>query len=279
MVGCDWHAALLAALPPIPVPLMPHAVIMPVRGYTFSPEGNQEEFTKNVLSDGGLNIAQRGYDIGMFILHISIPPLPFNTLTPLIMLGSGSICEWGGFTVEIEGKPPALGFPLYIGAVNLNCADPVSGTSLNLQSSVSTVVVGFTFGDFLGSAFAIGFDIGITSALKFLGKGAMKGLGKLGSKYFGKALQNNAFIKTASNKFSQISGKASEKLVTTIGEEGAEELMDSASDQFVDQVIIGGGPGQDAPFAIANALDLNSNLRDHGAASIADYFNGVDRVQ
>lgn len=160
MLGIDLHDAICPPSPKL-FPFMPHAVFMKLCGVT--PLTVQE--AKKVLSDN-TSTCQRGTDMGPFIPHIF-----YNALIPVIMLGSGSISEFGAFTVLVQGNPVATAC---FGPVNsnLNCCDPVP-LPLNIVLASTTNMAGMRFGDFVGSIISMAVDM----AVQFLSNKISGGLG------------------------------------------------------------------------------------------------------
>lgn len=154
MLGLDLHNGVLPAVPPappVPVPFMPHIVAQVLGGLNFT-----AAITKTVHSHNFLTV-QRGSDIGPFIGHV---PMPANILLPLLYLGSGSVCEFGAFSVLSEGKAIAIA-PLIYAGFNYNCYDPVPWNT-NLVIAPGCNMAGFNFADFFASLVSVAFDLALS---------------------------------------------------------------------------------------------------------------------
>jgi len=171
MLGFDWHLGT----PGYPVPPVPMAhFVAQVLGGIINTDPS-----KDVLSHNFMTI-KRGNDIGMFIGHVAP-----SILALLLPFGSGSKCEFGAFSVLTNGTPTAIAVGVYVG-VNLNCADPIPGASVNGVVAPGTNMANFTLADFGASMLSVAVDIVfaalIDGFLKFAGKCAMSGICKLASR-------------------------------------------------------------------------------------------------
>eukprot|EP01035_Chromulina_nebulosa_P062950 gene62950-86101_t len=179
MVGCDFHDAL--AIPPLVLPPnLPHVVFHPLGIATFT---SQQTDMPKVIQAGNRPVMQRGTDIGMGVPHVPIPPVPLNVLFPLHMISSGSISEFGAFTVLMQNKPVATAFPMVYATMNLNCQGPStipfpSTTDVVIAFPNSAVFAGMSPADILASLLALAMDVALQTALNL----AWKGYGSLVSK-------------------------------------------------------------------------------------------------
>ncbi len=163
MVGVDLHNAVLPAVPPappLPAPFMPHIVAQVLGGLNITAATTKTVFSHNFFT------LQRGSDIGPFIGHV---PLPANILFPLLILTSGSISEFGAFSVLSEGKAVAIAPLIYVG-FNYNCYDPVPWNT-NLVIAPGTNMAGFNMADFCASLVSIAFDLALSFAAGKVAKG------------------------------------------------------------------------------------------------------------
>jgi hypothetical protein len=154
MVGCDFHNAIQT--PPLPpVPMAPHFVCQIMNGLNTC-----AATVPKVLAHSFMTM-NRGTDIGMGIGHVSIPPV-VNILIPIMILGSGSVAEFGAFTVLSGGSPiataciPSPPFSPVGMNINLNCGTVPTPTGGVIAPN--TVLAGMKFGDYLASVVAMGMD-------------------------------------------------------------------------------------------------------------------------
>ena len=126
-------------------------------------------------------VVQRGSDIGPLIVHVGTPSL----LLPFIIIGSGSVSEFGSFTVLVEKLPTASAFPLVYVTYNLNCqgsATPPCPLPTGIVMAPSTTFVGMQIGDIIASAVAMAADMLVTAIANKLGSAIA---GKLISRFIG----------------------------------------------------------------------------------------------
>ena len=166
MLGVDWHLGTPG--PPAPPVPMPHFVAQVLGGLMTS-----AQLAPTVLSHNFM-VVKRGSDIGMGIGHVAA-----NILFPILVLTSGSVSEFGAFSVQTAGTSTAIALGVYVG-INLNCADPVPGASINGVVAPGCNMANFTMADFGASMLSVAADVAISGALNLLGgalaKGAMKGI-------------------------------------------------------------------------------------------------------
>jgi hypothetical protein len=163
MIGCDFHKAISPSVPPIIVPFALHNVFQILNGLNTCVATVPKVLAWNFMT------MNRGTDIGMGISHI--PTVP-NILLPIMFFGSGSISEFGAFTVLSGGAPiataciPSPPFsPLGIN-INLNCGDVPTPTGFVFAPN--TVLAGMKIGDYFGSLSVMCFDIVAVAALNAL---------------------------------------------------------------------------------------------------------------
>lgn len=163
MVGVDLHNALLPPVPPappVPVPFMPHAVAQVLGGLNLTAAITPTVFSHNFLT------IQRGSDIGPFIGHV---PMPANIMVPLLILGSGSVSEFGAFSVLSEGKALAIAPLIYVG-FNFNCYDPVPWNT-NLVIAPGCNMAGFNMADMCASFISVAIDMALSFVAGKIAKG------------------------------------------------------------------------------------------------------------
>lgn len=177
MVGCDMHNELTATLPPVPAPMIPHAVGHVLNGWWTA------QTSLETVKAIGTEIILRDSDILAGIPHVPIPPYPPCALVPLIMLTSGSKSYFGPSSVLAIKKPIACALTPII-HINLNCADPCY-MPLDVVVAWGNVVTDMTFGDYVGGFIAAAIDTGISFGLGKLGGFLGK---KLGAKVASKIL-------------------------------------------------------------------------------------------
>lgn len=161
MYGIDLHEALM---PPNPktIPFTPHFVAQFLGGLGITAK------TVPTVMSGSFPTMQRGTDIGPGIGHVAP-----NILFPILVLGSGSISEFGSFTVLTKNSPIATAIvpsppfiPIGIN-YNLNCGFPVP-TPTGVVIAPNTVVAGMTLGDIFASACTMVVDIAVQGAMNFV---------------------------------------------------------------------------------------------------------------
>ncbi|PKA97585.1 hypothetical protein B0O79_1251 [Flavobacteriaceae bacterium MAR_2009_75] len=172
MLGVDWHMGTPG--PPAPPVLMPHFVAQILGGLMTS-----AQLATTVLSHNFM-VVKRASDIGMGIGHVAP-----NILFPILVLTSGSVSEFGAFSVQSGGTSTAIAPGIYVG-INLNCSDPVPGASINGVIAPGCNLAGFNLADFGASMLSVAADVTISGVINLLGgaltKGAMKGIAGLAGK-------------------------------------------------------------------------------------------------
>jgi hypothetical protein len=131
MIGTDFH-----------LPLAPFCVVAQVLKGAM-PSAEWMEKTVFVDDERPANILQ---DIGLFIPHVPVPPLPPSLIqAATATLTSSSQVAWGAFTVLIEDKPAGLRMTA---PSMMNCGAPVSTpTGLLIPTGLTSVLIGFDKGD------------------------------------------------------------------------------------------------------------------------------------
>ncbi|MDO6597314.1 hypothetical protein Q4512_10355 [Oceanihabitans sp. 2_MG-2023] len=169
MLGADIHLGTPGP-PVVPVP-MPHFVAQLLGGLQTSAKIQPTIMSHNFL------VLNRGSDIGMGIGHVA-----GNILFPILVLTSGSVSEFGAFSVLSGGQPTAIA-PLIYAGLNLNCSDPIPMNSINTVIAPGTNMAGFNFSDYLASVLSFAVDVFITGVANLigagLGKAAMGGTARL----------------------------------------------------------------------------------------------------
>lgn len=178
MIGLDLHGEM--AVPLILTPSFPHVCFSILNGVCM-----KVDKTSKTTQDGGWMIVRRSSDIGNFIPHIPIPPVPSFLFAPIIFAFSGSKSYFGPASVLAEKK--VIGCALiFVVDVNGNCWDILSaGIGLVAPTGFvitwNTVETSLTWGDILGGFIAMAIDAACTAALSYAG-------GKLAGKLSGPIL-------------------------------------------------------------------------------------------
>jgi hypothetical protein len=194
MIGCDFQFEFTATWPPIPVPFTSHLVAQRLAGF-----GGASMTSDDVLANNW-NIIQRDSDIQYGIPHIPLPPWPPCVLA-LVWTGlSGSKSYFGPSSVVSSGGPIAAALFVYVNP-QLNCDDPLP-LPTGIAITWSNVVCGLTWGDVIGGALSMAFDMLISFVL---GKISNKIAGKLTPKNLAK-WEVEVIQKTVSAVFQQLTG-------------------------------------------------------------------------
>ncbi len=154
-IGLCWHDGIIAAVPPIPTPKMPHITFNVLNGLFLgalpsdSPAGM-------VQGPGGIPFMGRTNDAGFITPHVSIPPN--NFLLPLTILFGSSESMLGSSKVKIQCTNLIFGadeydisactIPVIPLSTNFGCNDPLF-VPLDMVISPNTVVVEITLVDLL----------------------------------------------------------------------------------------------------------------------------------
>lgn len=170
MIGLDRHNIIPPHIPaPLPVSLAGTPAMHPVVArLKVGPWGAVTgRFAADVLCDGNITMA-RGTDIGPLVPHVvAFSPAFLHLGLVIYTLTSGSKSEFGSSTVLLEQGPVAVAVAWVVN-LNLNCLPGVG-----VVPAPSTVVAGFSFGDFLGGLIATGIDFAVTwGVAKVTGMGA-----------------------------------------------------------------------------------------------------------
>jgi hypothetical protein len=115
----------------------------------------------------------RGTDMGPLVVHVGVN-MPTNLI--LIALGSGSVSEFGSFSVLVknqDGDPGAIAtaFPGIVATINLNCQGsimPPLALPTGLVVAPSTVFAGMSLGDIVASTIALMADMAVSFGLNKL---------------------------------------------------------------------------------------------------------------
>ena len=123
--------------------------------------GTDKENDGKLLADG-LEVLCRGHEVQHWVLpHWNYyPPLPFNALIPVLILGSSDKCQFASLSVlGKDNDPVAVSIFSYLG-FNQACNDPFCFFN-SLVVNWGTVRIGFTLGDFFAGIFLMGFDAAV----------------------------------------------------------------------------------------------------------------------
>ena len=156
---------------PGPIPLTP-ALELPVT--VMWPPGaalNQNKLSQTVLHRG-LPVALDGHDCGHWIVHISLPPVPFNTLEGMHSLFSSRKMLFSSSSVKADGAQVAChAYPLFPMS---QCADPCMIPGALATNMLNSVRVGIPLGDFIIGALAAAATMLVDYALRKPPEGAPK---------------------------------------------------------------------------------------------------------
>lgn len=167
----DWHTGLFW-VPPAPLPV-PGASWHIAAGTHFMPEIKLGEAKSNgweVLADH-VPVVSRGHECAYLVMpHFNIGPFPgINVMTPFLILGSSTKCEFAVGSVRCKDGPIAVSLFKALG-IDWSCQDVgvklkfFGNTSAGFYgptcavSNYSTVDIGFTFGDLVASLLCAAFD-------------------------------------------------------------------------------------------------------------------------
>ncbi len=149
-----WHQFAAGAPPvvglgpcfelPVPVAWGPGAALL------------QNKLSKSV-SHRGMPLALEGHDCGHMIPHISIPPLPFNTLLPFQIMFSSRKMAVSSSTVKADGAQVACQLLTFLPM--LACADPVTLPTATTTNLMNNVQVGVTPVDILVGVLGYAFTL------------------------------------------------------------------------------------------------------------------------
>ena len=154
-IGMCWHDGIIAAVPPVPTPKMPHVTFNVLNGLFLGalPSDSAEGV---VQGPGGIPFMGRTNDAGFITPHVSIPPN--NFLLPLTILFGSSESMMGSSKVKIrctnlifgedEYDLSACTIPVIPLSTNFGCNDPLF-VPLDMVISPNTVVVELTLMDLL----------------------------------------------------------------------------------------------------------------------------------
>lgn len=165
VISMDLHQPWIPPAPPSPAPV-PHFWFQILGGLQFPTVKSTKKTYANFTSTP---IIQQGSDIGPLIVHI--PSVP-HILLPLIILGSGSVSEFGAFSVQIENRPVGTAIVGFAG-INLNCAYPFAMPT-GIVVAISTVCAGMTLADYLASVASMVLDIALSAIMTLVGLGGNK---------------------------------------------------------------------------------------------------------
>jgi hypothetical protein len=203
VIGIDFHQPWIPPAPPAPIPV-PHFWLQILGGLApieAAIEGalgasapvlsaTVKRTTKTYANFTATPIIQQSSDIGPFIIHI--PAVP-HVLLPLIILGSGSVSEFGAFSVQIENRPVGTAMVGFAG-INLDCAWPVSMPT-GIVVAISTICAGMKLGDYMASAACLIADVILSGVITLIGMGVSAGLGSI----LGRFIQSAAIVAVISN--------------------------------------------------------------------------------
>lgn len=180
MIGFDLHGEMAVPLM-IPAPSFPHVCFSVLNGVV-----GKVAKTITVTQDGGWKIVHRTSDIGNFIPHVPLPPVPNCLFVGVVIAFSGSKSYFGPASVQAE-QGGSIGCALiFVVDVNGNCWDILSaGVGLVAPTGVvitwNTVETTLTRGDVLGGFIAMAIDAACNALLSLA---AGKVAGKLAGPIF-----------------------------------------------------------------------------------------------
>lgn len=245
MVGVDYHDTWPPGSP-APVGPTPHVASQFQGGLNLTAQ--HTGLGKMVLSHN-LPVIKRGSDIGPFIGHVGAP----NLMLPIILVASGSVAEFGSFTVHVQNSPTAAAIGVMVG-INLNCQGPTA-PPLPLPTSVVTAVttnfVGISLLDAMLSLVSMGADMIVGAIANKLGAAIGKGLGNLAMKVI--PLRYVFMAGIVASRFPTAAQYASQAGGYVIG-------------TFVTGSPVGYSPGY-TPMG-----GVYGNLRENALQSMHDYF-------
>ncbi len=189
-VGYCQHDSVFP-MPPGTFPRFPHIDFDVVNGLWIMSLPTQipgQSISRGDILDCNTAMEGEMADAGLILPHVSIPPVPFNALLPIIIFfGSSKILMASAQTI-IHTKSPVFqsesslpvgccAFPYIPLSINLQCWDPIP-LPTDIVVAPNTVQVGINWADYLN--LLIKFVIEVVTAL------AVNGLGKAYKKLFKK---------------------------------------------------------------------------------------------
>lgn len=157
----DWYVALSVhnSMPPALPPVLPH-----VEGCVLSYGAMFAKTAPTVLLQGKPAV-QSGHDVGAFIPHVCVPPVPPNPLLAGHIALSSCKVMFGKSRVLVGGQP--AGWFLPMDAMLQVCADPVP-LPIGIVPSVFTTTVkyGFSESDLRTGYADIALDIATSQMLR-----------------------------------------------------------------------------------------------------------------
>lgn len=165
VISVDLHQPWFPPAPPAPP--VPHFWLQILGGLQMPTVKSTTTVVANFTSTP---IIQQGSDIGPFIVHVSAP----HVLLILYFLTSGSVSEFGAFSVQVQNRPVGTAIAGFAG-INLNCAFPCAMPT-GIVVAISTVFAGMKFGDYMASLASMAADVALSALITLLGFGLGKGL-------------------------------------------------------------------------------------------------------
>lgn len=247
ILNFDWHDGIFL-MPPAPLPAPGYSFHIGASFLWFAEGSILGDPKKNggcVLADGA-PIASRGAQVGGLGIppHVNVWPLPVapntNLLIPLINLTTLSKCLFA--VASVRGPDGAIACsPLPHVGWNLACASPMFMPT-SVVYTRGTVMVGFTFGDFLyGLAL-----MAVESALSFaLGKLAGKLGGRIMTSLGNSSILRSSVRPTMNALIRQLFGR--NYSYAQAGKQGFQSLGDRYAQELIERGLLTGvGAGQSA---------------------------------
>jgi hypothetical protein len=251
VISVDLHQPWFPPAPPAPP--VPHFWLQILGGLQMPTVKRTTTVVANFTSTP---IIQQGSDIGPFIVHVSAP----HVLLILYFLSSGSVSEFGAFSVQVENRPVGTAIAGFAG-INLNCAFPCAMPT-GVVVAISTVCAGMKFGDYMASLACMAADVILSALLTLLGMGLGKGLQAGAFRLLGPFVRSGALsagvVRTGYNAVGTLT-------MAVLGVWGigspvgySANSSDPANNPLGGNSVIGEHWG---------------NFKDNNARAIADYFN------
>lgn len=261
MIGCDVHDTIVPPQPPPPVP-SPHFVAQILNGLNITSQwAGKEGLPRTKVMASGFPVMNRGTDIGPGIGHVAT-----NVLFPIHVLCSGSISEFGAFTVLAANKPVAIACIPYLPVhINLNCQGPSTPPIFPMPTggviAPNSVKAGMTWGDFFASMLSMGLDSTVQGLLNLLWRGS---LGKPFEGLF------NRFIGPQLGRMMFRTGLAGTIASPLIG-----YFVKNLPAALASMFVVGSPVGYSAGHTPTGGF--YSARRDETLTAVSDYFNGTNQ--
>jgi hypothetical protein len=180
------------------------------------------------------NVSMEGQmaDAGLILPHVSIPPVPFNAMLPIIIFfGSSKILMGSGQTIirtksavfQSESNVPAgcCLFPYIPLSLNLQCWDPIP-LPTDVVVAPNTVQVGINGADYLDAFIKFVIEVIIALAVNGLGKAYKKVMKKPPAKPMEEGIEM-AVIDTSRQAAKEASEEAAEEAAEAVAEKAIKQ--------------------------------------------------------